>query len=706
MQSQSFETQFGGRTLTAEFTDLTGQANGSVMVRYGETVVLVTAVMGAKDQPQLPFFPLSVEFEEKFYAAGAILGSRFMRREGRPSDEAVLSARIVDRTIRPLFDQTFRRDVQVVVTVLAMGEDDPDILGIIGASLALGVSNIPWDGPVGAVRIARHKETGAVIINPTYVERSAGNLDFEVLACGKDGLINMIETAGHEVSEEDVLMVLEASRMIHGELERFQMDIIKQLGKIKFVAEKPLLPDSVTTVFAEQFAARLSSTLFSNQPGKSHLYELKHEFINTVSTVAPDVSSQLAEQFFEEMLSDALHVGAIEYGKRADGRALDEVRPLYAKAGRISPVLHGTGIFYRGDTHIFTALTLGGPEAAQLIDTIETSAGNKRFMHHYNFPPFSVGETGRVGGYNRRMIGHGALAEKALLPVLPDKTSFPYTIRLVSETMSSNGSSSMGSVCASTLALMDGGVPITRPVAGIASGVMIDGNRFALLTDIQGPEDEHGDMDLKVAGTSVGITAIQMDVKVGGVTIEILTGALEHARKARLHILETLTNELASPRPTISPRAPEIISLTILPEQIGLVIGGGGKTINKIKDESGVDEISIENDGTVFITGKNGTGTLAAAAIRALTRIYVIGETLTATVTKIAPFGAFARLDPHHEGLIHISEIAPERLESLEGILKEGDEVPVAVVKIEEGKIGLSIKRINPDFVKNKTTPQ
>ncbi len=327
---------------------------------------------------------------------------------------------------------------------------------------------------------------------------------------------------------------------------------------------------------------------------------------------------------------------------------------------------------------------------------------SKRFMHHYNFPPFSVGETGRVGGFNRRMIGHGALAEKALLPVLPAKDVFPYTIRLVSETMSSNGSSSMGSVCASTLALMDGGVPIVRPVAGIASGVMMHNGKYELLTDIQGPEDEHGDMDFKVAGTEKGITAIQMDVKVSGIPLSILAGALEKARQARLEILSVMTAELSAPRTHISPRAPEIISLHIKPDQIGLVIGGGGKTINKIKADSQVEEISIDDDGTVFITGKNGTAALAAEKIRALTKVYTAGEELTATITRLATFGAFARLDDHNEGLIHISEIAPFRLESMDGLLAVGDIVPVVVTKVEEGKIGLSIKKADPDFAAKK----
>ncbi len=702
MKSRSFSLDLAGKTLTAEFSDLTIHANGSVLLRYGETAILVTAVMGEKENLGMNYFPLSVEFEEKFYAAGAILGSRFQRREGRPSDEAVLSARIVDRTIRPLFNQHIRNEVQVVVTVLAIGEDDPDVLGVIGASLALSVSDIPWRGPVGAVRIGRSKEARDIILNPTYNERKEGLLDFEVLACGKDQTINMIETAANEVSESDIISVLEAAVTIHQQLEAWQKEIVSTIGKAKRAEPVRELPNELVTLFETTFKEKLSATLFSNLAGKSHIYELKDEFMSAVRANETVINETLASDFFETAIDTELHRGAIEEGKRADGRAMDEIRELYAQAGRISPVLHGSGIFYRGGTHIFSALTLGGPEAAQMIDTIESSDTKKRFMHHYNFPPFSVGETGRFGGYNRRMIGHGALAEKALIPVIPSQQEFPYTIRLVSETLSSNGSSSMGSVCASTLALMDGGVPIIRPVAGIASGVMISGDEYVLLTDIQGPEDEFGDMDFKVAGTTEGVTAIQMDVKVDGVPLHILEGALEKARLARLRIIDVIKTEIDSPRATISSRAPEIVVVQILPEQIGLVIGSGGKTINSIKNDTNVEEITIEEDGTVFITGKNRTAHTAADRIRALTKVYEIGERLNATVTRLATFGAFAKLDSFNEGLIHISEIAPFRLETMEGILKEGEIVPVVVSKVENGKIGLSIKQADPDFAQKR----
>ena len=512
----------------------------------------------------------------------------------------------------------------------------------------------------------------------------------------------MIETAAYEVDESIVVTLLEEATKIHQALEVFQKSIIAEIGKTKRVILKATVPPQLETLYQEQFLTKMRETLFSNIAGKDHIYELKDIFLETAAKLEDPVDSKVAGAFFEEMVDLELHHGAVIEGKRADGRGMDELRALYAQAGGISPVLHGSGIFYRGGTRIFSALTLGGPEAAQMIDTMEERDVKKQFMHHYNFPPFSVGETGRVGGFNRRMIGHGALAEKALLPVIPKSIDFPYTIRLVSETMSSNGSSSMGSVCASTLALMDGGVPISKPVAGIASGVMIQGNAYALLTDIQGPEDEFGDMDFKVAGTTEGITAIQMDVKVDGIPVSVLAEALEKAKQARLSILEVMTKEIAVPRANISSRAPEIISLKILPEQIGLVIGGGGKTINAIKTDTGVEEIMIEEDGTVFITGKNGTAEAAANRIKALTKRYEVGERVDVTITKIATFGAFAKLDSYNEGLIHISEIAPFRLETLDGILTVGETLPVVVSKIEEGKIGLSIKQADPEFASKR----
>jgi polyribonucleotide nucleotidyltransferase len=699
MEKKTYTTDIEGKTLTATFTNLVNQAHGSVMMTMGETVVLVTAVMSSRSQTGLSYFPLSVEFEEKFYATGQILGSRFQRREGRPSDSATLSARVVDRTIRPLFNHGIRSEVQVVVTVLSAGEDAPDVLGVIGASLALSVSDIPWDGPVGSVRIAKQKDTGALIINPTYTDREAGMLAYEVLACGKDGSINMIETAAYEVSETEIAEALTRATQINSQIESFQKTIISEIGKSKRVLTLPILDPVIHELFHNEMAIQLREVLFSARSGKAHLHECKDAWLALVQERFPETDQGLVSEYFEHQVDVELHAGIIERSVRPDGRTMDAIRPLYAQAGGISPVLHGSGIFYRGETHIFTALTLGGPDDSQILDSIEEDGTKKSFMHHYNFPPYSVGETGRIGGTNRRMIGHGALAEKALVAVLPDKTVFPYTIRLVSETMASNGSSSMGSVCASTLALMDGGVPILRPVAGIASGLMMkDHTHYQLITDIQGPEDEHGDMDFKVAGTRNGITAIQMDVKVGGIPVTILCEALEKARIARLQILDVLEAEINTPRPDISPRAPKIMVLSILPSQIGLVIGGGGKTINGIKDETGVDEITIEDDGTVYITGKGDAPLSAYNRILELTKTFELGERLEVEITRIATFGAFAKMNAQHEGLIHISEIVPWRLENLDGILAVGDHVEVIVAKIEDGKIGLSIKRADPEW--------
>ncbi len=701
MKQQTFELQLAGKILRATFSDLAEQASGSVLLTYGETALLVTAVMGEKEGGA-PYFPLSVEFEEKFYAAGAILGNQFQRREGRPSEEAVLSARIIDRTIRPLFDQRLRFDVQVVATVLAMGEDDPDVLGVIGASLALGVSDIPWGGPVGTVRIGQRKDTGAIVINPTYREREDDVLTFEVLACGKAGTINMIETSADEVAEGDIVAVLEAATGVHQTLEAWQRDIIATIGKPKRTFVVKETPPGVAAFFAAEYRTALYETIFSGRAGKRHIHELKETFLTHGAEMVADFDEAVASDYFEAMVNEVLHTGVIADGKRADGRSTDAVRPLFAAAGGVSPVLHGSGIFYRGGTHIFTALTLGGPGSAQTVDTIEEREGKKHFMHHYNFPPFSVGEAGRMGGTNRRMIGHGALAEKALKPVIPPRSEFPYTIRLVSETMASNGSSSMGSVCASSLALMDGGVPIARPVAGIASGIMMGDGAYVLLTDIQGPEDEHGDMDFKVAGTRVGITAIQMDVKVDGVPVPVLAEALLKAKAARLHILDTIEATIAAPRAQLSPRAPEIMTLTINPDQIGLVIGGGGKTINGIKDDTDVEEISIEEDGTVYITGRNGTAAAAKKRIEDLTKTYALGERTTAVVTKLADFGAFVKLPNGSEGLVHVSELVPFRVEKVGDVLNVGETIETVVVKIENGKIGLSLKQANPDFAARK----
>lgn len=702
MKKQEFSIELGGKTLTAEFNDLADQANGSVMLRYGNTVLLATAVM-SKGEKMGDYFPLTVDYEERFYATGKILGSRFMRREGRPTEEAILAGRIVDRTIRPLFDGRMRYDVQVVITVLSIDQDDPDVLGIIATSLALGTSNIPWNGPVSAVRLGKVTEDGATIVNPTYDVRTKEKpLAVDILACGKDGMINMIEVGAYEAKEATLVAGLEeASREIE-KLQTWQASIITEIGKPKIEFKAPEIPASIKNLFEEKIANRLSEYVFG-QAGNARIYELKGEWKAFAKEKFPEEKEAFFDDLFEEKVNDLIHNEAIDNDKRPDGRSMDKLRPLFAKAGGISPVIHGTGIFYRGGTHVFSALTLGGPQDSQIIDSMENPDTTKRFMHHYNFPPYSSGETGRIGSTNRRMIGHGALAEKALAPVIPPKDKFPYTIRLVSESIASNGSTSMGSVCGSTIALMDGGVPISEPVAGIASGLMMRNEKeYKVLTDIQGPEDHHGDMDFKVAGTKNGVTAVQMDVKVGGIPLAIFPEAFEKAKQARLEILKVITKEIGAPRADISPRAPKIITLKVKKEQIGLVIGGGGKTINGIKEKTKVDEIDIEEDGTIFITGKDGSAEKAAKEILELTHEFKPGDRLTGTVVKIAEFGAFVALNDTTDGMVHVSEIAPFRIDRVDAVLKVGDKVPVIVKEIdaERGRIKLSIKDADPNFIK------
>lgn len=699
MEKKIFTTTVGNKELTAEFNDLTDQANGSVLLRYGDTSVLVTAVMGG-EREGLSWFPLSVEFEEKFYAAGAILGSRFRKREGLPSDEAILSARAIDRTIRPLFDHAIRRDIQVVVSVVSLGDEDPDILGIIGASLALGVSDIPWAGPVGAVRIGKKNGGEELIINPNYSERENGVSEFDVVACGKDGKINMIEVGGNESSEALIEGALTASVDVHNTLQKWQEGIIAEIGKEKIEMPTRVVSDEIKALFETEVQPKMLEYVF----GEKGAYALKEEWMKTVAEKLPEESKADAGDLFEEKIDELVHTEALKNDKRQDGRAMDEIRELYAQAGGFSNMVHGTGIFYRGGTHVLSALTLGGPGDAQLLDTIENQDTEKRYMHHYNFPPYSVGETGRIGGFNRRATGHGALAEKALVPVLPSTETFPYTIRVVSEVMASNGSSSQASICGSTLALMDAGVPIKRPVAGIAMGMMSDTNgNHKILTDIQGPEDHFGDMDLKVAGTSEGITAMQMDVKIEGATVPVLVEALEAAKKARLHILEKMKEVIAEPRTDIHPKAPKILTFKVNVDQIGLVIGGGGKTINGIKDDTGVEDITIEDDGSIFITGKDGSAEKALAMIEELVHEYMPGEMCEGEVVKILDFGAFVKIGPNAEGMVHVSEIAPFRIENIRDVLSEGEKVKVAVKEIDDrGRINLSIKAADPEWAEKK----
>ncbi len=702
MTKKEFSTELGGKKLIAEFNDWTENAHGSVVLKYGETTVLATAVISKEVREGTDYLPLTVDYEEKFYATGQILGSRYTRREGRPSDEAILSGRVVDRTIRPLFDQWIRNEIQVVITVLSLDQDDPDTIGVIAASLALGVSKIPFNGPVSAVRVGKHKNDGFQV-NPTYVERENEFYEIDLVACGKDGNINMIEQASDEAQESIVVDALKLASEEIEKLNKWQKEIFAKIGQKKMEMKEPAVPESVKNLFEEKIAGKFEKYVMSGIAGHSKIDEVSEEWMKIAEETLSEEDFPFAEKYLNTKLDNMIHEQVLKHSKRADGRKMDELRPISAQAGGISDILHGSGIFYRGGTHILSVLTLGGPKDAQIIEGMEEKQEAKRFMHHYNFPPFSTGETGRMGGTNRRMIGHGALAEKALLPMIPKQEDFPYTIRLVSEALSSNGSTSMGSVCGSVLALMDGGVPIKKPVAGIASGLMMDekGN-YKILTDIQGPEDHFGDMDFKVAGTKDGITAIQMDVKVSGVPIHVLTEAFEKAKQARLKILEVMLKAISEPRKDISKNAPKILVLKIKPDQIGGVIGSGGKTIKAIKEKTGA-EIDIDDDGTVYVTGKEGSAEKAKKIVEEMTHEYKLGEKFEGTVVRIESFGAFVNIGYETDGMVHVSEIAPFRVENVSDYLKIGDKVPVVVKGIDErDRIALSIKSANKDFFKQK----
>ena len=702
MEKKIYSLDIGGKTMTAEFNDWADQAHGSVLLRYGNSTVLATVVMSARESEK-DYFPLTVDYEEKFYAAGAILGSRFMRREGRPSDEAVLSGRIVDRTIRPLFPKGIKRDVQVIITVLSIDEYDTDVLAVNAASLAVATSNIPWNGPVSAMRIGQEAGSDAFIVNPTYVQRTEGVEVLDLLACGKDGLINMIEVGAKEVSEETLEKGLARASEEIEKIQAWQKKIIAETGKQKVEFKAPVMTPEMEAAFAEIVEPKLKAS--GGTLPKQDLGPMKSEWMKLATEKLPDIAPGRLDAYYEERLDAYVHDIATKEGKRVDGRAFDQIRPLFAQAGGISPIIHGSGLFYRGETHVLGALPLGGPGDAQLMDTIEYQETKKTFMLHYNFPPFSVGETGRVGGMNRRATGHGALAEKALRVVLPTKDVFPYTIRIVCESLASNGSTSMASVCAGTLALMDAGVPIKKPVAGIAMGMMSDAKAgvYKVLTDIQGPEDHHGDMDFKVAGTIDGVTAVQMDVKVEGVPLKVLTEAFAQAKKARMQILDVIEKEIPEPRTDISPRAPKILTTHVKVDQIGLVIGPGGKTINGIRERTLCDDITIEEDGTVFITGKQGTAEAALKEISDLTREYLVGDRFEGPVVRMMDFGAFVKISSNQDGLVHVSEVAPFRIEKISDAIKIGDVVPVVLKEIDEkGRYNLSIKAADPEWAAKK----
>ena len=708
MQSKEYEVEIGGKKIIAMFSDLANQANGSVILKSEGTVVMATVVISKDGSKNLGYFNLTVEYLEKFYAAGKILGGQYNKREGRPSDQSILAARMIDRTIRPLFDQHIKNAVQVIVTVIAIGNTDPKTLGINATSIALHLSNIPWNGPIGAVQISKTKEDATLKINNYIPNADEAVYTLDLLVCGKDKTINMIEAMAFELSDEEMGQCFDLASVEISKWEDFQKMLASEFGKEKLSFPKIELGADIISLFNEKIKPMLEEKLFTSESKKvtSEAETLWKELLEQKYKDTDDEKEQsVAEDYLHHYLDEAFHKMALEKNTRADGRKIDEIRKLFAKAGGISDVLHGSGIFYRGETHVLSVLALGGPEDMQTIEGMEFQS-KKRFMHHYNFPPYSGGETGRVGGINRREMGHGFLAEKALTPVIPEKVSFPYTIRVVSESTASNGSTSQASICAATIALMDGGVPIKTPVAGISIGLMENatGDKYVLLSDIQGPEDHYGDMDFKVAGTKNGITAIQLDVKVAGVKIAILKEALTRAKTARLQILETITAEIAKPRESISPNAPKILVTKINKDQIGMIIGPGGKNINAIREQTGT-EITIEEDGTVFVTGKNGGADRAIEIIESMTHEYKIGDKAEGEVVKIMDFGVFVKIGHDTEGLVHVSEMAPFRVEKISDIIKEGDRVPVKVIKIDErGRLNFSIKEADSNFFKPKTS--
>ena len=698
MVTKKYTTDFGGKTLSVEFPDLAEQAHGSTLVRLDDTVILATAVMSQNIREGIDYFPLTVDYEERFYAAGRILGSRFIRREGRPSEEAILISRLIDRGLRPLFNHKIRNEVQVVALALSFdGENEPDIPAILAASLALGTSSVPWSGPIGALRIGR--VNGEFVLNPLRSELEKSDLD--LVLCGKDGKINMAEAGAKEVPEEEILKALEFSQKKLEKIEIFQKEVIRELGQEKVMPPLKEEPEKLAEIFEKNFRSRLEETLYLKEKKVRNqtLFKLKEEWDEKVTKEVGEEFKEVLNRFWEEKIDEIVHKNILEKELRPDGRGLKELRPLWAGVG-ILPRIHGSGLFYRGETHVLSLATLGGPGDTQLVEGMSIRA-KKRFMHHYNFPPFAPGETGRMGNPGRREIGHGALAERSLLPILPGISEFPYTIRVVSEVLSSNGSTSMASACASTLALMDAGVPIKRPVAGIAMGLVMENPKseirnpkFKVLTDIQGPEDHYGDMDFKSAGTSQGVSAIQMDVKVLGVTLEILRQTLADAKAAREKILAVMLSALPAPRAELSQYAPRILTLKINPEKIRELIGPGGKMINAIIAETGAT-IDVEQDGTVFVTGSKEASEKALEKIKEVTHEYQVGETFEGTISRIFDFGAMVEFAPKQEGLVHISELAPWHVKNVTDVVDIGDRVKVKIKSIDElGRINLSIKEV------------
>ena len=692
----TFEIKVGEKPIIIETTNWTEQASGSCLVTSGETKVMVTAVLSPYSRPDIDYFPLTVEYEERFYAAGKIFGSRFMKRESRPTDEAVLTGRMIDRAIRPLFPEDFKKEVQVIVTCLSWdGENDPDILGMIGASFALATSNIPWKGPLGAIRVAR--VDGKWVFNANYEQRKIADMDLTLSAIAKDGdiLVNMIEMGSKEVLEKDFIEAYEIAKKELQKIIDVQVSAVKKIGKEKNIFE-PAVELDIASKIKEWLGDKLEKAINNAPKGEKNLGAteiLKQELVKYLSEKYPgEGKEKQVLAFFEKEIERVIIKNIIEKDYRPDGRNSKEIRPLSCEVA-VLPRAHGSGVFFRGLTRVLSILTLGGPGDSQILEGMEV-VGKKRFMHHYNFPPFSSGETAPMRGPKRREIGHGALVEKALLPMLPPVEQFPYTIRIVSEVVSSNGSTSQASVCAACIALMDAGVPIKEAVAGISVGLAKDeeSGKYKVLTDIQGPEDHYGHMDFKVAGTKNGITAIQMDIKIDGIDKKIIEEALDRAKDARLKILDIIKKQIPESRKELSPYAPKIISFIINPSKIGEVVGPRGSVINKIIEECGGIAIDIEDSGLVAVTGQNQADVDKAVNwIKGLVEEVEVGKIYNGTVRKIMDFGAFVDILGGQSGLVHISKFVPQKIESVRDVIKEGETIPVKVVGIDElGRINLS----------------
>ena len=676
-----------GRQISVESGTLARQADGAVCVRLGDTITLVTATM-ADPREGMDFFPLLVDYEEKMYAAGKIPGVRYIRREGRPSENAILTARRTDRTIRPLFPKGFRNDIQIVATVLSADmENPPDVPAMVGASTALCVSPIPFQGPVGSIRVGR--VNGEFVANPTYPQQDESDLDL-IVAVSPSGVI-MLEGLADQLPEEVMAEAVKFALPHCQAVMEMQQSLAAQIGKEKLVVAPLSVGDDIKAAvagYANEIREAIQNPDKKQREGSTRevMERITEGLAETFVDRLPEVKAALEEQTDAELRRLVL-----DEGRRSDGRGPEEVRPITCEVGLL-PRAHGSGLFTRGQTQVMSIVTLGGVGDEQLIDDLGV-VESKRYMHHYNFPAYSVGEVRPMRGPSRRDIGHGSLAEKSLLPLLPDEESFPYTIRVVSEVLESNGSSSMASVCGSSLALMDAGVPIRAAAAGISIGMISDGQRRQLLTDIQGIEDFSGDMDFKVAGTREGVTAIQVDVKLDGLSIEIIDEALQQGRRARMKVLDRMAESISEPRPELAPHAPRVYTIPIDPEKIGDVIGPGGKTIRALEAEYEA-KIDIEQDGRIFVAATNqASGEALVKAIQDLTREVEVGEIYTGKVVRITPFGAFIELLPGRDGLLHISQIADRRIERVEEVLKMGDEVEVKVIEIDpQGKIRLGRK--------------